>query len=132
MLANIACSTARPNIHGAKVMLCIWWNQHGVVYYGLLKPSDTITGDRHLTQLTRLSRALEEKWPQNQERDDKVIVQHDNARQHVARPVKTYLETLKWEVLPHPPYYPDVAPSDYHLFRSMAHSLAQQHFRSYK
>ena len=43
--------------------------------------------------------------------------------------VKTYLETLKWEVLPHPP---DVAPSDYHLFRSMAHGLADQHFRSYE
>ena len=26
--------------------------------------------------------------------------------------------------LPHPPYSPDVTPSDYHLFRSMAHGLA--------
>jgi len=42
------------------------------------------------------------------------------------------LETLKWEVLPHPPYSPDVAPSDYHFFRSMAHGLADQHFRSYE
>ncbi|KAG5315555.1 MOS1T transposase, partial [Pseudoatta argentina] len=25
-------------------------------------------------------------------------------RPHVAKPVKTYLETLKWEVLPHPPH----------------------------
>ena len=47
-------------------------------------------------------------------------------------PVKIYLETLKWEVLHHPTYSPDVAPSDYHLFRSMAHGLAHQHFRSYK
>ncbi|KAG5320448.1 MOS1T transposase, partial [Pseudoatta argentina] len=45
---------------------------------------------------------------------------------HVAKPVKTYLETLKWEVLPHPPYSPDIAPSDFHLFRSMAHGLAQK------
>ena len=42
------------------------------------------------------------------------------------------MEMLKWEVLPHPPYSPDVAPSDYHLFRSMAHGLADQHFRSYE
>ena len=61
-----------------------------------------------------------------------MILLHDNARPHVARVVKTYLETLKWEVLPHPPYSPDVAPSDYHLFRSMAHDLAEQHFRSYE
>ncbi|EGI62185.1 Mariner Mos1 transposase [Acromyrmex echinatior] len=45
---------------------------------------------------------------------------------------QTSLETLKWEVLLHPPYSPDVAPSDYHLFRSMAHDLADQHFRSYE
>ena len=66
----------------------------------------------------------------NNERHDKVILQH--ARPHVAKVVKTYLETLKWEVLSHPPYSPDVAPSNYHLFRSMAHGLAEQHFRSYE
>ena len=33
---------------------------------------------------------------------------------------------------PTPPYSPDVAPSDYHLFRSMAHGLTDQHFRSYE
>ena len=55
-----------------------------------------------------------------------------NARSHVAKVVKTYLETLKCEVLPHSPYSSDVAPSDYHLFRSMAHGLANQYFRSYE
>ena len=125
-------STAKPNIHGSKIMLCIWWDQLGVVYHELLKPSETITGDRYRTQLMRLSRALKDKRPQYSERHDKVILLHDNARPHVARVVKTYLETLKWEVLPHPPYSPDVAPSDYHLFRSMAHDLAEQHFRSYE
>jgi len=47
-------------------------------------------------------------------------------------PIKTYLKTLKWEVLPHPPYSPDIAPSDYHLFRSMTHGLSEQHFTSYE
>jgi len=54
------------------------------------------------------------------------ILQHDNDRPHVAKSVKTYLETLKWKVLPHLPF-PDIAPSDYHLFQSMAHGLADQH-----
>lgn len=59
-------------------------------------------------------------------------MQHDNARPHVAQVVKTYLETLKWEVLPHPPYSPDIAPYDYHLIRSMTNGLADQHFRSFE
>jgi len=132
MPGHTSTSTARSNIHGAKVTLCIWWDQLGVVYYELLKPSETITRDRYRMQLMRLSRALKEKRSQYQERHDKVIHQHDNARSHIARPVTTYLETLKWEVLPHPPYSADVALSDYHLFRSMAHGLGDQHFRFYE
>ena len=115
MLRHASTLTARPNIHGSKVMLCIWWDKLGVVYYELLKPSETITRARYRTQLMRLRRALKEKRLQYQERN-KVILQHDSARPHVARPVKTYLKTLKWEVLPQPTYSPDVAPSDYHFF----------------
>ena len=36
--------------------------------------------------------ALKEKRPQYQKRHDKVILQHDNAQPHIARPVKTYTE----------------------------------------
>ncbi|KAG5313072.1 MOS1T transposase, partial [Pseudoatta argentina] len=60
-----------------------------------------LTGDRYRLQLMRLSRALKEKRPLYAQRHDKVILLHDNTRPHVAKPVKTYLETLKWEVLPH-------------------------------
>lgn len=51
---------------------------------------------------------------------------------HVSKVVKTYLETLKWDILPHLPYSPDIAPSDFYLFRLMTHDLADQHFRSYE
>ncbi|KAG5306345.1 ZDHC3 Palmitoyltransferase, partial [Pseudoatta argentina] len=57
----------------------------------------TITGDRYRLQLMRLSRALKEKRPLYAQRHDKVILLHDNARPHVGKSVKTYLETLKWE-----------------------------------
>ena len=67
-----------------------------IIYYELLKLNETITGGRYRTQLMRLSRALREKRPQYEQRQEKVILQHDNARPHVAKPVYTYLETLKW------------------------------------
>jgi len=35
-------STARPNRYGRKTMLCIWWDQKGVIYYELLKPGETV------------------------------------------------------------------------------------------
>ncbi|CAK1553447.1 unnamed protein product [Leptosia nina] len=44
---------------------------------------------------------------------------------------KANLEKIKelgWEVLPHPPYSPDVAPSDFHLFRALQHFLSGKTF----
>jgi len=67
----------------------------------------------------RLNRALKEKYePQYEQRHDKIILQHEIVLPHVStsQAVETYLEALKWEVLPHPPYFSDIAPSDYHLF----------------
>lgn len=122
----------KPNIHGKKLMLCIWWDQLGVIYFELLKPNETINGDRYRLQLMRLNRALKEKRSQYEERHEKVILLHDNARPHTAKVVQQYLETLRWEILPHPPYSPDIAPSDYHLFRSMQHGLAEQSFTTYE
>lgn len=47
-----ACtSTTKPNIHVSKIMLCIWWDQLGVVYYELLKLSKNITRRCDRTQL---------------------------------------------------------------------------------
>ena len=117
-------SKAKPNIHRKKLLLCIWWDQLGAVYYELLKPKETITGTVYRTKLMRLSRALKEKRAHYYSGHDKVILLHDNARPHVAAPVKTYLETLKWELSPHPSYSPGIAPYDFHLFRSMTHGLS--------
>lgn len=36
------------------------------------------------------------------------------------------INELGWEVLPHPPYQPSTAPSDFHLFRSQHHFLWQK------
>lgn len=123
-----ARSTPRPNRFGHKAMLCVWWDQKGVVYHELLKPGETVNGERYRQQMINLNHALIEKRPEWARRHGKVILLHDNAPAHTTRVVKDTLSALNWEVLPHPPYSPDLAPSDYHLFSSMSHALADQHF----
>lgn len=123
-------SQPKRDIHADKVMLCIWWDQKGVLYYELLNPGQTITGDLYRLQLIRLKRAIAEKRPEYATRHESIIFHHDNDRPHVAVPVKNYLENSGWEVLAHPPYSPDLAPSDYHLFRSMQNALTGIRFTS--
>ena len=80
-------------------MLCIWADQKGVLYYTLLKPSETIYEDRCGQRLSKLKRGIAEKRPQF----TTLIFLHDNTRPHIARPVKNYLKNSGWEVLSHPP-----------------------------
>ena len=76
----------------------------------------------------RLTRAIAKKPPEYATRREVIIFHHDNARPHVAISVKKNLENSGWEVLPHPPYSADLAPSDYHLFRSMQNALTRIRF----
>lgn len=120
-------SIAKPNIHVQKRMLCIWWDKRGPVHYELLPKGETITADVYCAQLSRLSQKIMDTRPVIGNRKG-VILQHDNARPHVAMTVRQKLVQLGWEVLPHPPYSPDIAPSDYHLFRSLQHFLDGRSF----
>ena len=75
-----AKSTAKPNIHSTKVMLCIWWDQKGVLYYELLKPGETINGESYRTQLIGLKREIAERRPEYATRHETIIFHHDKAR----------------------------------------------------
>ncbi|GIY89768.1 histone-lysine N-methyltransferase SETMAR [Caerostris extrusa] len=57
------------------------------------------------------------------EKDDRVISQQDNAPCHRTFIIQGTIKTLIWDLLPHQPYSSDLGPSDYHLFRTMAHDL---------
>jgi transposase len=58
------------------------------------------------------------------------LLLHDNARPHTACATIGVLETLKCEVLSHPPYSPDLAPSDFHFFPHLKRDLKATHFTS--
>ncbi|CAF4628119.1 unnamed protein product [Rotaria socialis] len=53
----------------------------------------------------------------------KIRLLPDSAKPHVSKFSRQKLEEIGWEVLPHPPYLPDLAPSGYHLFRSFRNHL---------
>ena len=59
-------SIARPNHFGRKTVLCVWWDQKGVIYYELLKPGETINTKRYRQQLIDLNRSLLKKRPEYQ------------------------------------------------------------------
>jgi transposase len=58
------------------------------------------------------------------------LLLHDNARPHTAPAAIDALEMLKFEVLSHAPYSPDLAPSDFHFFPHLKRDLKRTRFTS--
>jgi len=55
---------------------------------------------------------------------------HDNAPAHQALATQKKLAYLGFQCFGDPPYYPDLAPSDYHLFPGLKKQLKGRHFSS--
>ena len=60
---------------------------------------------------------------------DGVLLLHDNAPVHKSRVAQAAIRECKFEQLNHPPYSPDLAPSDYYLFRNLKFHLRGTRFR---
>ena len=91
---------------------------HGNIHWELLPEGGTITAEVYSEQLQRVHDQLTVTRPAVVNRKT-VFFLEDNARPHVAKIVGGKLRSLGWERLVHPPYSPDIAPSDYHLFRDL-------------
>ena len=90
-----------------KIMGTVFWDAEGCILIEFMEPGKTINAARYVNTLLKLRRALRDKRPGR-----KVIPQHDNARSHTARLTLEKIEIMGLEVLLHPPYSPDLAPSD--------------------
>jgi len=60
-----------------------------------------------------------------------VLFLHDNVPAHQALGTQKKLAYLGFQCLNHPPYSPDLAPLDYHLFPGLIKQLKGRHFSSY-
>jgi len=111
-----------------KVMATVFWDRKGVLLIDFMPPGTTINSDRYCDTLKKLRRAI-----QNRRRgrlSSGVRLLHDNARPHVSLQTQELLTNFGWTVIPHPPYSPDLAPSDYHLFPKLKEHLGGLRFNT--
>jgi histone-lysine N-methyltransferase SETMAR len=111
-----------------KLMATVFWDMNGVLLVEFQEPGRTVTAASYCSLLERLKAAIKNKRPGLLTRG--VILLHDNARPHTAHLTVETINNLGFELLPHPPYSPDLAPSDYHLFGPMKKTLGGQKFAS--
>ena len=102
---------AKPILHQQKVMLCLWRDRKGPLCYKLLKQGQTINAITYCNRLDKLSAAIKKKHS-SLAKGKGIIFHHDNAKPHTALVTQQKLNELGWEVLSHPSYSPDIAPSD--------------------
>ncbi len=111
-------------------MLCLFWSMQGSIYWELLPRSTTINSNVYCEQLNRVQAALQHLTQQGQ-RQGRVVFQQDNTRPHTLTHTLHHIqEELGWDLLPHSPYSPDIAPSDYHVFRSLKNFLRGKQFQN--
>ena len=60
----------------------------------------------------------------------KVLLRHNNACPHTAATTVETVQGLGVELLQHPPYSPDLAPSNYHIFGPLKEVLCGRRFTS--
>jgi histone-lysine N-methyltransferase SETMAR len=102
-------------------MLSVCWGVNGIIHWEGLPNGCTITGDLYCQQLDWVAEKLKRK-------QDRIYYLHDNARPHITKSTREKLLKLGWITVPHPPYSPDLAPTDCHLFRSLSNHLHEKKF----
>lgn len=111
-----------------KVMASVFWDTHGILFIDYLEKGKTINSEYYMALLDRLSEEIKKKRPQTQKK--KVLFHQDNAPCHKSAKTVVKLNELRFELLPHPPYSPDLAPSDYWLFADFKRMLQGKRFGS--
>ena len=97
-----------------KVILTIFWDSKGSILEDYLEKGRTINSARYSDLLANnLKPAVRTK--RRGLLSKKVLLLHDNARPHTASQKVETINHLGFEVLEHPAYSPDLAPSDSHL-----------------
>ena len=90
----------------------------------------TRTGQTYANTITALRGAIKEKRRGKLSAD--VLLLHDNAPVHMSAKSQAAIRQCGFQQLNHPPYSPELAPSDYFLFRVMKKFLWVNDFQAMK
>ena len=100
------------------------------MHFELVPHGWAVDSNLYVEQLDRVYEVLKIRYPALVNRK-RAILQHDNATAHRSRLTQMKIAEMEGvEILPHPAHSPDIAPSDYGLFRSMAHFLKGRRFEN--
>jgi len=90
----------------------------------------TITGQTYANTITVLREAIKEK--RREKLSAGVLLLHDNAPVHMSAQSQAAIQQCGFQQLNHPPYSPNLAPSDYFLFLVMKNFLRVNEFQATK
>ena len=110
------------------VLASIFSNQDGILLIDYLLKGQTINAEYYSSLLVQLKDILKEKL--RGKTTKAVLFLHENAPAHRALATQKKLAYLGFHCLDHPPYSPDLTPSDYQLFSGLKKPLKSRHFSS--
>jgi len=110
-----------------KVLASIFWSQEGILLIDYLPKGQTINAEYYLSLLEQMKVILNEKRRGKFAKG--FLFLHDNYPVHRALPTQKKLTYLGFQCLDHPPYPPDLAPLDYHLFPGLKNNWKVTIFR---
>lgn len=123
-----ALKKAKAVLSANKVMATVFWDARGVIHIDYLEKGKTINGEYYANLLDQFNQILLEKRPHLAKK--KILFHQDNARVHTCAIAMAKLHELRYELLSHPPYSPDLAPCDYFLFPNLKKWLGGKRFSS--
>lgn len=103
-----------------KVLASVFWDAKGILFIDYLQTGKTINSDYYCNLLNQLDEKIRERRPGLQKK--KIIFHQDNAPARTAQKTIAKITELKYELLQHPAYSPDLAPSDFWLFPHLKQS----------
>lgn len=118
----------RTQPSAGKIMATIFWDCEGILLLDYMPHKTSITGESYANQLRMLRDAIKEK--RRGKLTKGVLLLHDNAPVHKSRQTVSALKECGFQELSHPAYSPDLAPSDYYLFRNLKKHLRGRRFSS--